>query len=254
MRIVGGARVWIGAAFMLGLAVAIAALYVGPWQSARPSPPVAGTVDPPTARPTLPGKIAQTVIPDDSGDPVVYLAPLGEFPEEVLTDLADYVTAKYQIDVELLLPSSPDSSAFDAERDQYVTEALLDGLARTYRKADPGDGSVVIGVLADDVYILDRTDWAWAFGMRGDDGYAVFSTARMGSLAEPIEPIVMSRIRKMVLRDIGVLYYGLPLNDDPLSVLYRDVLGVDDLDRMGEDFCGSECPSRAATGGVASLP
>ena len=193
-------------------------------------------------------------LPRGSGDPAVYLAPLGGFPERILDDLASYVNAKYEIEVQLLQPSTPDSAAFDPERGQYVTEELLESLERTYPKAAPGDGSVVIGVLADDVFILDRTDWAWAFGMRGDDGYAVFSTARMGSLATPIEPIVMSRIRKMILRDIGVLYYGLPLNDDPLSVLYTDVLGVDDLDRMIEEFCGSECPLRASIERVASLP
>jgi predicted Zn-dependent protease len=187
------------------------------------------------------------LIPSD-GEPIVYLVSIGGVPEAILEYVAEYVHSKHGLDVRLLPPSPPHESAFDAERDQYITEVLLDGLQQQYPKSEPGDGSVVIGVLTDDVYILDRTDWAWAFGMRGDGGYAVVSTARMGSLDEPIDPIVLSRLRKMVLRNIGVLYFGLPLNDDPLSVLYRDVLGVDDLDRMGEEFCGTRCPSRASVG------
>ena len=44
------------------------------------------------------------------------------------------------------------------------------------------------------------------------------------------------RLQKMVTKDIGILYFGLPQSDDPKSVLYKDVLGPMDLDRMSEDF------------------
>jgi hypothetical protein len=40
----------------------------------------------------------------------------------------------------------------------------------------------------------------------------------------------------MVTKNIGLLYFGLPVSGDPHSVLYGNVGGIDDLDRMGEDF------------------
>ena len=40
----------------------------------------------------------------------------------------------------------------------------------------------------------------------------------------------------MVTRDIGALYFGLPLSDDPHSVLSYEILSVPDLDRLGEGF------------------
>lgn len=250
----GGAKWWLAAAYVLSVVVAVAALYVGPLRSEPLPTAVAERSSAPTRRPSLAAGSAPTLIPSRPGDPVIYLASLGGIPDGVLAELADYVNTKYEIDVRLLEPSSPDASAFDPDRDQYVTEDLLDGLVRAYPKALPDDGSVVIGILSDDVYILDRPDWGWAFGMRGDRGYAVVSTARMGSLDEPIAPVVLTRLRKMVLRDIGVLFFGLPLNHDPISVLYVDVLGVDDLDRMSEEFCGSNCPAKASSGMFATLP
>ena len=40
----------------------------------------------------------------------------------------------------------------------------------------------------------------------------------------------------MVTKYIGVMYYGLTESSDPRSVLYGNILGVSDLDNMGEDF------------------
>jgi hypothetical protein len=46
----------------------------------------------------------------------------------------------------------------------------------------------------------------------------------------------MRRLQKMVTKSIGLMYFGLPLSDDPGSVMYRNVLGPRDLDQMSEDF------------------
>jgi len=40
----------------------------------------------------------------------------------------------------------------------------------------------------------------------------------------------------MLLKNIGILYYHMPVNHDPKSVLYDGVQEVKDLDKMGEDF------------------
>jgi len=58
------------------------------------------------------------------------------------------------------------------------------------------------------------------------------STARLGDelMANP-----MRRLQKLVTKSIGLMYFGL-LSDDPGSVLYRSILGPQDLDRMSEEF------------------
>jgi predicted Zn-dependent protease len=214
-----------------------------------PTGTVPAPIQPPSsAEPSATTSFRPPFVPIAPNGRGLYLAPIGAFPADVLSELTDFVEGRYDIDVEVLEPSSLDQSAFDSVRDQFVTEDLIEALGLAYPRAASDQGSVIIGFLTDDVYTRDRPDWNWAFGVRGDTGYAVLSTARMGSLDEPIPPIIKSRLRKMVLRDIGALYYGLSLNYDPLSVLYADVLSVDDLDRMGEEFCGSDCP------GIAVVP
>jgi hypothetical protein len=40
----------------------------------------------------------------------------------------------------------------------------------------------------------------------------------------------------MVAKNIGIMYYGLPISQDPRSVLYGQIDGVDELDVMTEYF------------------
>jgi hypothetical protein len=92
-------------------------------------------------------------------------------------------------------------------------------------------------VTREDLYIRGRLDWAWAFGLRDAGRLAVVSTARMLSGTELFpERYIGARLRKMVTKNIGLLYFGLAQSDDPTSVLYGNILGLPDLDAMGEDF------------------
>jgi hypothetical protein len=45
-----------------------------------------------------------------------------------------------------------------------------------------------------------------------------------------------TRLRKIVTKDIGILYYGLPQSQSPKSVLYSQIMGIEELDAVGEDF------------------
>lgn len=40
----------------------------------------------------------------------------------------------------------------------------------------------------------------------------------------------------MLTKSIGILYFNLKPTDNPRSVLYSNVLGLEELDAMGEDF------------------
>jgi hypothetical protein len=40
----------------------------------------------------------------------------------------------------------------------------------------------------------------------------------------------------MVAKNLGLMYYGLKQTSDRRSVLFGPILGLDDLDAIGEDF------------------
>jgi predicted Zn-dependent protease len=167
----------------------------------------------------------------------LYFAPFDDFPADRVTMLVDYYRTKYGVEARVLRPALLDPNAWDAQRGQVVAESVLASVKAVHGDVASDPGAVIIALVTRDMYLRTRTDWAWAFGLRSDGRFAVVSTARMtwpgGSAGEAGVP---SRLRKMVGKDVGLMYFGLPVSDDPHSVLYRDILGVDDLDRMGEDF------------------
>jgi hypothetical protein len=46
----------------------------------------------------------------------------------------------------------------------------------------------------------------------------------------PDENFAETRLQKMVTKDIGILYDGLAPNQNPRSVLYNQILGIEELD------------------------
>jgi predicted Zn-dependent protease len=167
----------------------------------------------------------------------LFLAPLGSFPADTVESLVDFYRQKYGLEINVLNAIPIDPDAWDVGRDQLVAEELIESMRFSYPVVTNDTGAVVIGLVTTDVYTRTRTDWDWSFGVRGEGRFAVVSTARMtAELVARREDRERSRLRKMVTRDIGVLYYGMALNDDPRSVLYERLLSVDDLDKLSEDY------------------
>ncbi len=167
----------------------------------------------------------------------LYLATLDDFPRADADDLVDLFEAKYGVHATLLPRAALDRAAWDEERHQAVAESAIASIKTLYSDVASDGSAVIIGLVGTDLYIRGRPDWDWAFGLRTEGRFAIVSTARMSWTGpEAAGGDRGARLRKMVSRYVGFLYFGLKPNDDPSSVLYRDVLGVDDLYRISEDF------------------
>ena len=162
----------------------------------------------------------------------VYFIPIGDFSVSDLDSLVAHYQAKFDLTVEILPSIEIPDDAVDSSRNQVIAERLIDAIGAS-RDVSADPTGVVIGLTSTDLYIAGVSSWRYAFGLRAKDHLAVVSTARMSEFFHSRE---MRRLEKMVTRDIGILYFGLPLSDDPGSVLYRDIGGPDDLDNMSEDF------------------
>jgi len=167
-----------------------------------------------------------------------YFVPLGNFSSPATAELATYYKRKFGIGI-VCLPAIPlDASTFDGHRHQLIAEDLIELIKRTYPKLAEDDDAVVIGLTDSDMYIREKT-WQYAFSYWVDWRFAVVSNARMNpaNLGRPASAeLLNTRFRKMVMKNIGILYYQLPPNSNPKSVLYNSIDGIEELDGMGEEF------------------
>ena len=174
----------------------------------------------------------------DGSERRVCLVPLGTVPSAVLDYLEDYYDEQYGLKVRVLKGTSVPSDLANPDRQQVDAGTLIEYAGSLFPEAYADPEAVLISLTSVDLYIEGR-DWRFAFGTKGAPEYpkAVVSWFRMDPRnfgAALDEGLLVERIRKMVTRYIGLLYYGLSANDDPRSLLYDNILSLGDLDRMEE--------------------
>ena len=174
----------------------------------------------------------------ETGKEKLYLIPLNNFSTKSLRRLVAYYKENYRIDVITTAPLRLRLAAVDKQRQQLVAEDVIDYMKLTYPSQTLDPNAIMIGVTDEDMYIRKRNS-CFAFSYRSQGRFAVVSSARMNPLnfGEPADnDLLENRMRKMILKNIGVLYFQYPTNHDPRSVLYENVESVNDLDKMSEDF------------------
>ena len=182
---------------------------------------------------------AASALPRQKRGSQLYFVPLGKLPSVDLPYLVNYYKQKLGLAVETLPAVALDSSTFQPLRRQHVAQRLITLMKNSYPELAEERHTVLIGITEADMYTLDE-NWNFALGLRGERS-AVVSSARMnpGRRADgaPVDSGVFhSRLVKMISREIGFLYYNLPFSPDSRSVLRESIMGVDELDEMGEDF------------------
>lgn len=169
---------------------------------------------------------------------MVYFVKLGRFSSPSPERLVQYYGQKLGLDIRVLPEVPFERRAVNHGRQQLVAEELVDLMKRAYPDLANDPQAVLIGITADDMYIRESR-WRFAFSRRQEGRFAVVSSARMDPvfLGGPADDELLHiRLRKMISKNVGIMYYGLPQSKDRRSVLFGPILGLDDLDSIGEDF------------------
>lgn len=172
------------------------------------------------------------------GKEKLYLVPLGNYSTASLTKLIDFCKQKTGIQPIRLQPVPFALTTIDKRRGQVIAEEAIALMKMKYPDLVSDPNAIVIGVTDEDMYVR-REKWQFAFSYRMQKRFALVSSARMNpaNLGRAADDVLTdSRLRKMVLKDIGILFYFYPENYDPKSVLFGNVDGVEAIDKMGEDF------------------
>jgi predicted Zn-dependent protease len=169
----------------------------------------------------------------------VYFVPVGNAPITQINDLVMHYQQKFDLKSEVLPGIVTSASIFDFNRQQLVAEDVIEGLKGHYSKYLRNDSTILIGVTNEDMYPRGQ-DWEFCFGWReAKSRIAVVSTARMNLhyIGEPIGATdSLTRMRKVITKDIGLMYYRKSPSHNPHSVLFDGILGIQELDQVSEEF------------------
>jgi predicted Zn-dependent protease len=173
--------------------------------------------------------------------PELYFVAIGDVPVDMFNGLVSHFETRFAVPIKTLSPLGFDQQTFDSQRSQAVADRLIQAVRFRHPSLVKNPRTRVIGITSLDMFMeAMREQWAFTFSMRSADRrLAVVSYARMdpGKLGgAPNDALLQSRLRKMLTKNIGIMYFGLPASENPRSALFRNILGVDDLDRMSEDF------------------
>ncbi len=167
----------------------------------------------------------------------VYFLPVGKLQRVSPDHLSRHFGQKFGFQVTLLPELTPAPEAFNAKRNQFSSEKLIEQINRAHPEIVKDQTSVLIAFTDADIYI-EKMAWKFSYAYR--DGLSgIVSSAWMDppTYGDPANPeLCRVRFRKMVTKYIGILYYRLPQSRDPRSVLFARILGETDLDAMGEEF------------------
>jgi len=167
----------------------------------------------------------------------VCFVPLGQVDPELVRNLVEYYRDEYGLEIGVLTPSAVPAGMTNPYREQIDGESLAEYVGRLFPADFANPDVVLIGLTPLDLYAADR-NWNFQLGHANWSLHAraVVSTYRMhlGAYRLVDDERVFSRTRKLVTKYLGLMFYGLPLSDDPRSPMYGNILSVTNLDRMEE--------------------
>jgi predicted Zn-dependent protease len=167
----------------------------------------------------------------------VFLVPIDDFPVDRARAIADHFRTKFGVAVDVAPAIAWPEDAYVPERRQMNSAVLLTRLEEVY---STGDTPVIaIALTTRDMFNSD-VNWRYVFSYRRKNRMAVVSPARMDrgcmGVFRTDEARIMARLRKMVGKNIGIMYFGLEMSRDPASMLYANIGGPQELDVMSELF------------------
>ena len=167
----------------------------------------------------------------------VYLVPVDDFPVERARAIADYFAATFGVRIDIASAIAWPEAAYDPERRQMNSALMLTRLEETYASVE--QPVIAIALTTRDMF-NPAVDWRYVFSYRRNNRVAVVSPARMDRGCMGLWPAddvrLTARLRKMVGKNIGIMYFGLEMSTDPLSMLYANIGGPQELDAMSDRF------------------
>ncbi len=195
----------------------------------------------PHAQPKLLHHVGALALPSQlSGTGRIYLLQLGSHKDPyAVVEMASWLRETYSLDTQVLPAEPLDDVTYDHSRHRYVAERINDQIRRKHPDLAADTKAVVLAFTDAKMYSVTER-YSETFSQRDYRRAAIISSADLQDKSwfahgatRPAEASVLlrDRMRRILLKDVAILFWHLPLNNDAGSVLYY---------RLNPDFPGSD--------------
>ena len=166
------------------------------------------------------------------GNGRIYLVQLGPHTDPYsIQELSEWLRDKYSLDTQILQPAALDPAAWDSSRHRYIAERLYAQIKREHPTLAADPKVWLIGFTDAEMYSVTRKRSA-TFSQRDGQRAAIISSfkiedspmlrgwLRLTTKHYAPKSSLRDRLRRILLKDVAVLFWHLPLNNDPGSLLY----------------------------------
>jgi len=170
---------------------------------------------------------------------VIYLMPTSAAAAERLPDLQRYFHDALHLDLQVLPIFTPGPSGWDGVRRQRSADDLVQQIIEHEESRLHQGRTLVIAVTDEDLY---NGSSDWSYGRWSAAKVAVVSYVRMDPRSYGLEsnPALLAvRLRRVVARYLGKLYYELPWATDASSPLYSELGSIEGIDRISDDLAAA---------------
>ena len=176
----------------------------------------------------------------------VYVVPLDDFPEDYSANVARALASQLGIRVRAGLRLPPLRIPVLPGTDQYASEALLERAVRASARL-PGLGPETYRLFLTTRDINSQTgNFRFQFSMHSPSlNCSVLSMARLVEFEDGMPRLTVrtgERTIKLAKRAVGELHLGWRRSTDPEDLMYAPLMGLEDLDRIGNEYREEPAP------------
>jgi YD repeat-containing protein len=175
----------------------------------------------------------------------IYLMQVGPHTAPYsLDDFAGWLHNKYSLDVQILPPMAFNPADWNPSRKQYVAELLYQRIEHEHPDLAADPNAYLIGFTDADMYPVYQ-NWPSTYAERdllhraaiiSSDGLQGFVPFGVKVAADLRARQLQAKLRRILLKNVAILYWHLPVNNDPTSVLHQPL----DYDVPVEDIYESD--------------
>ena len=168
----------------------------------------------------------------------VYFVPIGNMSDKYKLELLAHFEKTFPLKFSFTPYLKLRKGMIDPKTRQVFADKILQYLDKDFGSYSDNEKAIYIAVTHVDMRTSKESEAATVTDHK-DGRFAVVANRRMmpqltGSVLLINIDTVLANTRKMISRNIGMLYYNKPANNDPKSVLYRKLTSVQILDNMQE--------------------